>query len=143
MKLKDLMTDEIQCCQLKDTASEAAKMMRNLDVGIIPVVNGEKLVGVITDRDIVLNVVAEGQNANQVLIENCMTSNVITGFPEMDVHEAAAIMAEHQIRRLPIVDHGEGHLIGIVSLGDLATVSIHENEAGEALSEISIPNRSH
>jgi CBS domain-containing protein len=95
-------------------------------------------VGVITDRDIVLNVVAEGKDVNTTQIANCMTSSVITGSPDMDVHEASDLMADHQIRRLPVVENGR--LVGIVAIGDLATVSIHANEAGHALSEISEPS---
>ncbi|MFC4766769.1 CBS domain-containing protein [Effusibacillus consociatus] len=141
MKLKELMTDNVHCCSPRDTVSEAAKMMRGINVGIIPVCEGEQLIGVITDRDIVLNVVAEGKDANRVLIENCMSSTVVTSHPEMDAHEAAELMSEHQVRRLPVVEKGQ--LVGIVSIGDLATVGIHENEAGRALSEISVPSRPH
>lgn len=141
MKLRDLMTTNVRTCQTKDTVVEAAKIMRSIDVGIVPVVERDKLAGVITDRDICLNVVAEGKDVNTTLIENCMTSSVITGTPDMDAHKAADLMADHQIRRLPVVE--DGRLVGIVAIGDMATISIHENEAGHALSEISEPSQPH
>lgn len=139
MKLRELMTRDVHTCSPRDTVRDAAKIMRSIDVGIVPVCEGDKLTGVITDRDIILNVVAEGQDANTVLVGNCMTRSVVTGTPDMDAHEAADLMAGHQIRRLPVVENGR--LVGIVAIGDLATVSIHENEAGHALSEISEPSR--
>ncbi|GAX90627.1 CBS domain-containing protein [Effusibacillus lacus] len=139
MKLRDLMTSEVKTCSPNDSVVEAAKIMRSIDVGIVPVVEGDKLVGVVTDRDIVLNVVAEGQDVATSRVANCMTSSVVTGTPEMDAHVAADLMAENQIRRLPVVENGR--LVGIVAIGDLATVAIHENEAGYALSEISEPSQ--
>lgn len=139
MKLRELMTNNVQICSPQDTIVQAAKTMRSIDVGIVPVVQGDKLVGVITDRDIVLNAVAGGKDVNSTRVENCMTSSVITGTPDMDAHKAADLMADHQIRRLPVVENGR--LVGIVAIGDLATISIHENEAGHALSEISEPSQ--
>lgn len=129
MKLKDLMTDQLHCCKRKDTASEAAKMMREYDINIVPVVNGEKIIGVITDHDIVVNVVAEGRNPNEVLIENCMTSDIVTAHPEMEADEALDLMEEHDVRALPIIDRGEGHLIGLVTLADVTYATAPNNEA--------------
>ncbi|MFC4769043.1 CBS domain-containing protein [Effusibacillus consociatus] len=139
MKLRELMTSEVQTCSPQDTVVEAAKIMRNIDVGIVPVCEGDRLVGVVTDRDIVLNVVSEGKDVNTTRVQNCMTSSVVTGTPDMDAHAAADLMAENQIRRLPVVDNGR--LVGIVAIGDLATITIHENEAGHALSQISEPSQ--
>jgi CBS domain-containing protein len=141
MKLRELMTDEIECCAPQDSLVEAAQIMRNIDVGIVPVVEGDKLLGVVTDRDIVLRVIAEGHDVGTTNVGNCMTRSVITGTPDMDAHDAARLMAEHQVRRLPVVDNGR--LTGMVAIGDLATVSIYENEAGEALSGISVPDIPH
>jgi CBS domain-containing protein len=139
MKLRELMTNNVHTCSPQDTIVQAAKKMRSIDVGIIPVVEGDKLVGVITDRDIILNAVAEGKDVNTTRVENSMTGSVVTGTPDMDAHEASDLMAEHQIRRLPVVENGR--LVGIVAIGDLATISIHENEAGHALSQISEPSQ--
>lgn len=141
MKLRELMTDEIECCAPQESLVKAAQIMRNIDVGIVPVVEGDKLLGVVTDRDIVLRVIAEGRDVASTNVAECMTQSVITASPDMDAHEAARLMAEQQIRRLPVVENGR--LTGMVAIGDLATVSIHENEAGEALSGISVPDIPH
>jgi CBS domain-containing protein len=139
MKLRELMTDDVKVCRPDDNVVAAAKAMQSINVGIIPVCEGDRLSGVITDRDIVLKCVAEGKDVNTTRVQDCMTSSVVTGSPDMDVHEAADLMAENQIRRLPVVEGDR--LVGIVSIGDLATVSIHEDEAGHALSEISEPSQ--
>lgn len=140
MNLKELMTEDVQICRPEDSIARAAQVMQTANVGLVPVCQGDKLVGVITDRDIVLKAVAAEKNIQSTRVSDCMTTQVITANPEMDAHEAADLMAQHQIRRLPVIDKG-GRLVGIVSLGDLATVSIHENEAGYALSEISEPSQ--
>lgn len=111
--------------------------MSELNVGAIPICSGKSVQGMITDRDIVLRAVAQGQNTSTVKAADCMTQPVITGNPEMEAQEASSLMGSKQIRRLPIVANGE--LVGIVALGDLATVNIHVNEAGDALSQISAP----
>jgi CBS domain-containing protein len=139
VKLRELMTDDVKVCRPEDSVVDAAKAMQSVNVGIIPVCEGDKLSGVITDRDIVLNVIALGKDVNSTRVRDCMTTSVITGTPDMDAHEAADLMADRQIRRLPVVEGGR--LVGIVSIGDLATVSIHEDEAGYALSEISEPSQ--
>lgn len=139
MKLRELMTPEVRTCSPQDSVVEAAKLMASIDVGIIPVIDGKRLIGVVTDRDIVLSVVAKGQDNRSTTVEQAMSRDLVTGSPEMDAHEAAKLMAQKQIRRLPIVENGE--LVGIVAIGDLATIQIHEDEAGRALSEISEPSR--
>lgn len=141
MKLRNFMTDDVRTCTIASTVLEVAGMMRDWDVGVIPVVDEKKLVGVVTDRDIVVNVVAEGQSISETSVERCMSRDLISGFPDMDVEEAAQLMAEHQIRRLPVVDKEGGQLLGIVSIGDLATTSDYDEEAGQALSEISEPGQ--
>ena len=110
--------------------------MKTVDCGSIPVCQNNKVIGMVTDRDIVLKAVAKGQyNAS---VKDCMTRQAVTCTPDMDVHEAANLMAEHQIRRLPVVDTS-GNICGICAIGDFATVDIHINEAGDALSKISVP----
>ncbi|WCK54863.1 CBS domain-containing protein [Aneurinibacillus sp. Ricciae_BoGa-3] len=141
MKLRDIMTTEVQTCSPQDSLVQVAKIMWKEDVGIIPVVEGNKLVGVVTDRDIVLRCVAEGDDIRATTAQKCITTDMITATPDMDAHEAARLMGEHQIRRLPIVENGR--LSGIVAIGDMAVVSIHEDEAGRALSGISEPDVPH
>jgi CBS domain-containing protein len=134
MKVEQIMTTDVQCCCGTDSIQKAAQAMKNYNCGSIPVCDNKKVIGLITDRDIVLKAVAKGKH--DVRIEDCMTNNVVTASPDMDAHEAADLMARHQIRRLPIVN-AQNELCGIVSIGDLATVDIHINEAGDALSKIS------
>jgi len=133
-----LMTRDVKTCSPDAPVAGAAQIMSERNCGAVPVVSGEKVVGILTDRDIVLRVVAKGKDANMTRCGECMTQSVITASPEMDAHEAADLMARHQIRRLPVVENGR--LVGIVALGDMATVHIHVDEAGQALSSISTPS---
>ncbi|WP_281887859.1 CBS domain-containing protein [Paenibacillus sp. YYML68] len=133
-KLRDIMTTDCATVTLKDNVYEAAVKMKQEDTGFIPVVDGKKLIGVITDRDLVIRGYAakiEGSGA----IKDVMSDKVVSVSPETTVEEAAKVMAKEQIRRLPVVENGE--LVGIVSIGDLAVRDKFEDEAGEALSVIS------
>ncbi len=135
MKVKQIMTTDVSTVAPTDTVTKAASLMGQLDVGSIPVIDNSRVVGIITDRDIVLRGVANGKGANQHISE-VMTTNVKFATPDMDVHTVADIMAENQIRRLPVVENDK--LVGIVAIGDLAVENIFENEAGEALHTISM-----
>ncbi|WP_160688751.1 CBS domain-containing protein [Clostridium sp. C2-6-12] len=137
MLVKDIMTNSIVSLNSEDSVERAAQMMKQFDVGSIPVCNQEKVVGMITDRDIILRTVATGSNGNNQKISEVMTSNPVTGSPDMDVHDAAKIMSEQQIRRLPIVENN--HLVGIVSLGDISVEPTLQDNAEEALKNISEP----
>jgi len=95
-------------------------------------------VGILTDRDIALRSTSKGLDPNNTKVDSVMSKDIITGSPQMDVHEAANIMKNKQIRRLPVVDNNQ--LTGMVSIGDLATTDIYQNEAGEALTGISEPS---
>lgn len=138
MKLRELMTQQVRTCTPESQITDAASIMADLNCGAVPIVQGKRLVGMVTDRDIVLRAVAGHKDINACSCGECMTQPVTTGTPEMDCHEAAQLMAQRQIRRLPIVEGDQ--LCGIVALGDLATVDIHVDEAGEALSTISTPS---
>ena len=135
LKIKEIMTTDVRTISANDSISEAANIMKQLDVGSVPVVDNNLLVGIITDRDLVLRALAMGKNA-QERVSNIMSKNITTVTPEDDVHKAADIMASKQIRRLPIVENDR--LVGIVSIGDMAVEDIFENEAGEALHTISM-----
>ena len=137
MLVKDIMTNSIVSLNSEDSVERAAQMMKQFDVGSIPVCSQEKVVGMITDRDIILRTVATGSNGNNQKISEVMTSNPVTGSPDMDVHDAAKIMSEQQIRRLPIVENN--HLVGIVSLGDISVEPTLQDNAEEALKNISEP----
>lgn len=139
MKVSDLMTANVSCVQPSDTIQQAAQIMKSMNVGSVPVCENKRVAGIITDRDIVTNAVAANRTDN-VKVSACMSQQVVTCTPETDAHEAADLMAQHKIRRLPVVD-ASGQLVGICSIGDLATVDIHVNEAGDALSKISEPTQ--
>jgi len=140
MIVKDIMSNDIVSLDSEDSIERAAQLMKQFDVGSIPVCSQEKLVGIITDRDITLNSVATGQNVNQQKISDVMTSNPVTGTPDMDIHDAARIMSEQQIRRLPIIQNN--NLVGIVSLGDISVQPNLQDNAEEALKNISEPGKS-
>ncbi|MDP4158415.1 MAG: CBS domain-containing protein [Bacillota bacterium] len=135
MKVQQVMTNSVDWVTSNSTVTEIAQLMKKDDVGSVPVCDGEKLVGIITDRDIVLKVVAAGDFNKNISAREIMNTNVVTVTSDQDVHEAADLMSKYQIRRLPVVE--QGRLVGIVALGDLAIEKIHINEAGDALSDIS------
>jgi CBS domain-containing protein len=135
-KIRDIMTDDVECCTLLDNVFEVATKMKEWNVGAIPITDGEKLVGMITDRDIVVRGVAE-KHPGSTKVEDIMSEQLVTVTPDTDTKDAARLMAEHQIRRLPVVE-GE-RLVGIVALGDFAVNDLTDDQAKKALSEISEP----
>ncbi|MDO7905267.1 CBS domain-containing protein [Paenibacillus sp. JX-17] len=136
-KVQEFMSKNSVTVTPQDTIQETALKMKNHDTGFIPVVDGvgsDKLVGCITDRDIVIRGIAQKHNAD-CLVQEIMTTGIRTATAEMSVDEAAELMAEQQIRRLPVTE-GE-RLIGVISIGDLAVRNIFADNAGQALSQIS------
>jgi CBS domain-containing protein len=138
MQIKDVMTKSVASVNAEDTVERAAQLMQEYNVGSIPVCKGEKVIGIITDRDITLRCVAQGVNSKNLSVRDVMTSNPVTGSPTMDIHDAARIMSERQIRRLPIVDNN--NLVGMVALGDLAVEPKLTDDAANALKDISVPS---
>lgn len=138
MQVKDVMTKNVASVNADDSVERAAQLMKEHNVGSIPVCSGEKVIGIITDRDIALRCVSKGENCKQMNVRDVMTSNPVTGNPTMDVHDAARIMSERQVRRLPIVDNN--NLVGMVALGDLAVEPKLTDDAGDALRDISTPS---
>lgn len=138
MQLKDVMTPDVEVVELTTNLQEAAGKMKQLNVGALPVRQDSQLVGMLTDRDIAIRCVAEGCDPMKTTVSAIMTSDLIYCYEDQGVEEAAKLMADHQIRRLPIVNHAH-QLVGIVSLGDLAVDVGNENLTGEALEEISRP----
>jgi CBS domain-containing protein len=133
-KLRDIMTTNVHTVTMEDNVYEVAVKMKEQGVGIIPVVRGDHVVGVITDRDIVIRGIAN-RKPNSAAVQEVMTTDVISATPDMDVEAAAELMAEHQIRRLPVVDKGK--LVGIVALKDITDHKDTLKYADTALREIS------
>jgi len=135
--IRDIMTSEVESCTLLDNVYEVALKMKELNVGAIPILDQDKLVGMITDRDIVVRGVAE-KHPGSTKVEDIMSNKLITITPDSTSKEAAKLMAEHQIRRLPVVEGDK--LVGIVSLGDFAIRELTDDQAKVALTEISEQN---
>jgi CBS domain-containing protein len=140
MKVKDAMTRNVRIADPEQTIQDAARMMSELDSGVLPVGENDRLVGMITDRDIAVRAVAEGRGP-QTAVREVMTPDVRYCFEDEDTEHVARNMADQQVRRLPVVNRDK-RLVGIVSLGDLA-VSEGPRPAGEALSGISRPGGGH
>lgn len=119
MQAKDLMSKKLVYVVPTARVIEAAKRMSDGDVGCVLVLEGGKLVGILTDRTITTGVVAEGKDPMEVQVKAVMTKNPITGTPEMDLTEASKLLGKYKIRRLPIVDR-EGRAVGVLSVADLA-----------------------
>jgi CBS domain-containing protein len=136
MRVKDVMTETPHVVRPQTTLKEAAETMKSLDVGVLPVCDNDRLVGMITDRDIVVRAEAEGLSPS-AMVDQAMTPDVTFCFEEDDLDSAVKLMEEKQIRRLPILN-ADHRLVGIVSLGDLA-VSGDQQTAGEVLERVSEP----
>lgn len=135
MKVHEVMTSSVDWVSPDTSVVEIARLMKKDDVGSIPICQGNDLIGIITDRDIVLKVVAAGGDTNNTSAKEIMSKDIKSVTSNQDVHEAADLMSKYQIRRLPVVEQGK--LVGILAIGDLAVEKIHINEAGDALSDIS------
>lgn len=132
--IRESMTKDLVTISSSQSIQEAAELMSSQNVGSIPVVDGGQVKGVITDRDITLRSTAHGMS-NDTKVADVMSSNLVTGTPDMSSEEAAQLMASNQIRRLPIVENNQ--LVGYVALGDLATDQMSNEAAGQALTNIS------
>lgn len=138
MSVADIMTREVQTVTGSTDLLTVARHMRDLNVGVIPVVENGQLLGIITDRDIVIRAVAMGINPQAELVCDHMSPDPATVPPDLDVSAAAQLMAREQIRRLPVVE--DGKLVGIISIGDVAVDAGRDQLAGDALEQISEPS---
>lgn len=134
MNIREVMTPNPRTVQLSDTLQTAAQIMRDEDTGAVPVIEDGRVVGMITDRDIVIRAIADGDF--DCTIDDIVSDDVVCATPEMTTAEAADLMGEHQIRRLPVVDEDE-NLVGIVSIGDLAVKEGRDARTGQTLESIS------
>lgn len=137
MQVKELMSKNIASVTPDTPIVEVAKIMKKMNIGSVPVCDGDRIIGILTDRDIVLRDVAMGKNVEGVTAKDVMTVGISTAEPEMDIHEAAKLMSDKQVRRLPVVD--DDRLVGMLALGDIAVRTKLEDNAGDALSDISKP----
>jgi CBS domain-containing protein len=134
MNIRDVMTPNPRTVSPDDSIQNAARIMRDLDTGVVPVVENGRPVGLVTDRDIVVRAVAEDGQLNRPVSEIASRS-VVSASPEMSTREAADLMSEHQVRRLPVVENER--LVGIVSIGDLAVKEGKDKRIGDTLQDIS------
>lgn len=138
-QLRNIMTSNVFTVNEAQSIQEAAAVMSERNIGAIPVVNNNgQMVGIITDRDITLRSTAQGEGAQTPVSQVMTAQQVVQGTPDMDVQQAATMMAEQQIRRLPVVENGQ--IIGMVALGDIAVDHQSDAAAGHALSSISTPS---
>lgn len=136
MKVSDLMTSDPACCGPSDPSAEAAMLMREEDCGSLPVVEDGRLVGIVTDRDITIRGVAMGRDPKTTPVSEVMSADPVTVRPDTSVDEAERIMAERQVRRLPVVD--DGRLVGIVVTAQLARRE-KPTQVGKTMKQISEP----
>jgi CBS domain-containing protein len=138
MQVRDIMTRDVQLLAPQDTIQRAAQRMRDDDIGSLPVADGDRLVGYVTDRDLVVRGLAQGHSADTP-IHDLMTEQVLYCFEDEDVEEVAVNMADNQVRRLPVMSRDK-RLVGVVALGDLATKG-QDASAEDALEGVSQPTR--
>jgi len=136
MKVKDAMTKGCECVSPADSIQQAARKMRDLDVGSLPVCEKDRLVGMITDRDISIRAVSDGRDPKKSKIKDVMTPKIVYCFEDQGVEEAADLMRDKRIRRLAVLNH-EKRLVGMLSLGDLAIETRDEHLAAETLERVS------
>ena len=136
MNVSEIMTTNVATAEPDSTLEEVATMMKDENVGAIPVVDGDELVGIVTDRDIVVRCIAEGKDPSECEVEQIVTEDLETVSPDDDVRRAAEIMQRRQIRRLPVCD-ADGKLVGMLSLGDIAVKQSNDGVSGETLEQVS------
>jgi CBS domain-containing protein len=133
--VRDLMTGNPCSIDADKSVAYAAKMMRDEDVGLAPIVEGDKLIGTVTDRDIAVRVVAEGKDPEQTTVREVASTNLVTIDPQQDLDEALSLMAKHQVRRLPVVEE-DGRLVGVVAQADVARIG-DDARTGQVVQKIS------
>lgn len=141
-KCNEVMTKNPLCCLPEDLVTKAAGLMKSENIGSIPVVENEqtrKLVGIVTDRDLTLKILAEGFDAKSTKVEAVMTRKVVTCHAEDDLQKALDAMSEHQLRRIPVVD-GDNKIVGIIAQADVATRVDQPQKTAEMVKEISQAN---
>jgi CBS domain-containing protein len=139
LRIKDVMTPQAEVISPDATTEHAASIMKTLDIGVLPVCDEEGLVGILTDRDLVVRVLAASRDPKAMLVGEAMTASVVYCFEDDDVERAAVIMAGQQIRRLPVLDKNR-NLVGLVSVGDIAVQTQDHQLTGKVLEDVSQPS---
>ena len=134
-RISEVMTAKPKTIDRDATVVDAARVMRDADTGVVPIVDGEKIVATITDRDIAIRLVAEGGEARSTKAIDVASRELVTIDPQQDLDEALRLMARHQVRRLPVVEE-DGRLVGIVAQADVATHA-SDSQTGEVVEKIS------
>jgi len=138
MLLKEIMTRDVEVANSGDFLKQAAAKMKALDVGVLPVCDGGRLAGILTDRDITIRATAAGRNPNKTKVTEVMSTDLVYCLEDQEVEEAVSVMEARQIRRLPVLDEKK-RVVGIVSLADIAVHTGDRDLAGETLQEVSKP----
>lgn len=138
MDLRDIMTRNVEVVSAEASLRDAAKKMKDLDVGLIPVCDGDRLRGVLTDRDITIRATADGRDPTKTKVSEVMSTDLAYGLEDQEIDEAVSVMEARQIRRLPIANKDK-RLVGIISLADIAVHVGDRDLSGETLEEISAP----
>jgi CBS domain-containing protein len=133
--VQELMTKNPRSIDADKSVTYAAKMLRDEDVGLAPIVEGDRLIGTVTDRDITIRLVAEGKDPESTKVKEIASINLVTVDPRQDLDEALKLMAKHQVRRLPVIEEG-GRLVGVVAQADVAR-NVDEKQTGWVVEEIS------
>ncbi len=141
MKVREAMTREVRLARPEQSIQEAAKQMAEMDIGALPVEENDRLVGMITDRDIAVRAVAQGRGPD-TRVRDVMSSEIRYCFEDQSIDEVMQNMGDLRVRRLPVVNRDK-RLVGILSLGDVALEDGAQDEAGEALTQISRPGGTH
>ena len=134
--IRDVMTPNPECVSEKDSIRDVARIMKDQDTGVVPVVDGKRVIGLITDRDIVVRGLAEGKNLENVRVNELMTKSIRSVREDASVDEALNLMSNAEIRRVPVVNHND-EIVGILSLGDIASQGNRDGKVGKAVEEIS------
>jgi CBS domain-containing protein len=134
-KISEVMSRNPRAIEADKPVAEAAKLMKDEDVGLAPIVEGGRLVGTLTDRDIVTRVVAEGKDPNRVPVREVASTDLVTVDPDQNLDEALSLMARNQVRRLPVVEE-DGRLVGVLAQADVAREA-KDKQTGELVEQIS------
>ncbi len=135
-QVRDVMTANPTCVRESDTLQDVARIMKDQDTGVVPVLDGKKIIGMVTDRDIVVRGLAEGKNLENARVTDVMTTSIRSVREDSSVDDALALMTSAEIRRVPVVN-GQDEIVGILSLGDIASEGNQDGKVGSTVEKIS------